>query len=96
MDQNEIINHLRQFKIKNQDRYTIKRLGIFGSAVKGDLMAQSDIDIVVELEKPDLFYIIGIKQDLEESLHRSVDVVRYRTKMNEFLKRRIEKEALYV
>jgi predicted nucleotidyltransferase len=96
MEQNEIINHLRQYKKKNQDRYTIKRLGVFGSAARGTLMTQSDIDIVVELEKPDLFYIIGIKQDLEESLHRSVDVVRYRKKMNEFFKRRIDKEALYV
>jgi predicted nucleotidyltransferase len=29
---------------------------------------QSDIDVVVELAKQDLFNIIGIKQDLEEQL----------------------------
>ena len=57
---------------------------------------ESDIDIVVELKRPDLFHIIGIKQDLEEQLHRSVDIVRYRNKMNGFLRRRIEKEAVYV
>ena len=34
--------------------------------------------------------------DLEEDLNRSVDIVRYREKMNAFLKAKIEKEAIYV
>ncbi len=38
----------------------------FGSAVRDDMTAESDIDIVVELGKTDLFYLIGIKQELEE------------------------------
>lgn len=96
MEQNEIIALLRRFKKQNKDKYTIKKLGIFGSASRGNLQKLSDIDIVVELAKPDLFHIIGIKQDLEEQLNRSVDVVRYRNKMNQFLKRRIDKEAVYV
>ncbi len=52
--------------------------------------------MVVELEKQDLFNIIGIKQDLEEQLQQAVDIVSYRKNMNEFLKRRIDKEAAYV
>jgi len=56
---------------------------------------QSDVDIVVELEEPDLFHLIGIKQDLEEKLNCPVDMVRYREKMNAFQKRRIEREAVY-
>ena len=96
MEQNDIINLLRLFKKNNQDKYTIKKLGIFGSASRGELHQLSDIDVVVELGKPDLFHIIGIKQDLEEQLNRSVDVIRYRKKMNQFLKRRIEKDAVYV
>ena len=57
---------------------------------------ESDIDVVVELGKPDLFYLIGIKQDLEEKFRRPVDIVRYRDTMNGFLKKRIDKEAVYV
>ncbi|MCU0289615.1 MAG: nucleotidyltransferase domain-containing protein [Acidobacteria bacterium] len=56
----------------------------------------SDIDIVVELEKPKLFDLIGIKQDLEETLARTVDVIRIRKNMNKFLENRIEKEAIFV
>jgi predicted nucleotidyltransferase len=35
-------------------------------------------------------------QDLEEKFHRTVDIVRYRGKMNAFFKGRIGKEAVYV
>lgn len=40
--------------------------------------------------------MIGIKQDLEEALREPVDVVSYRDGMNDFLKNRFEKEAVYV
>ena len=56
----------------------------------------SDIDVVVELEKQDLFALMGIKQDLEEALSQPVDVVSYRENMNKFLKNRIQEEAVYV
>jgi len=80
----------------NQEKYDIIKIGLFGSAARESMIEESDIDVVVELGKPDLFNLIGIKQDLEEQLHRSVDIVRYRGKMNAFLKRRIDKEAVYV
>jgi uncharacterized protein len=57
---------------------------------------ESDVDVVVELTEPDLFELIGIKQDLEVRLHRPVDIVRYRKNMNKFLKGKIDKEAVYV
>ena len=96
MEINEIMQTLRSFVEMNGDRYEIIRIGVFGSAARGSMNEQSDIDVVVELGKPDLFYLIGIKQDLEEKFHRPVDIVRYRDRMNAFLKKRIDKEAVYV
>ena len=96
MNSNEIILTFRRYKEKNQNKYKIIRIGIFGSAARGTMQKQSDIDVVVELEKQDLFNIIGIKQDLEEQFQQAVDIVSYRKNMNEFLKRRIDNEAAYV
>jgi len=96
MNRDEIINYLRRFREKNHTKYNIIRIGIFGSAARDSMNEKSDIDIVVELEKPDFFNLIGIKQALEEQLHQSVDIVRYREKMNQYLKRRIDSEAVYV
>lgn len=92
----EIISVLRKFKEMNSKNYNIIKIGVFGSAARDDMREESDIDAVVELAEPDLFKLIGIKQDLEEQFHRPVDIVRYRHNMNRFLKGRIDKEAVYV
>lgn len=96
MEKNEILQLLENFKKNSQKKYSILRIGIFGSAARDILKDQSDVDIVVELEKQNLFNIVGIKQDLEEKLRLPVDIVSYRRSMNPFLKSRIDKEAVYV
>ncbi|MDP8258672.1 MAG: nucleotidyltransferase domain-containing protein [Candidatus Aadella gelida] len=96
MSREGIIKHLRKFKEENKSKYHIERLGVFGSVARDTANDNSDVDIVVVLTRQDLFEIIGIKQDLEENLKSSVDVVSYRKKMNSFLKKRIDKEAVYV
>jgi len=96
MNKDDIILSLRLFKNLKGQQYHIRRIGIFGSAARDRIHDQSDIDVVVELGKQDLFNLIGIKLDLEEQLKKPVDIVSYRNKMNAFLKRRIDKEAIYV
>ena len=96
MKRDDIILSLRRFKEINQEKYNIIRIGLFGSGARDNMREQSDIDVVVELETQDFFDLIGIKLDLEEQLSQEVDIVSYRKKMNEFLKRRIDKEAVYV
>ena len=63
MKKEDIILSLRHFKNMNGQKYHIRRIGIFGSAVKDSIHDQSDIDVVVELGKQDLFDLIGIKLD---------------------------------
>ncbi len=96
ISRNDMLKVLGRFKELNAERYNIVRLGLFGSGGQDRCEEESDVDIVVVLGKPDLFNLIGIKQDLEETFQRHVDIVRYREKMNPFLKKRIDKEALYV
>lgn len=96
MEREEIIQSLHQFKEHNKSKYQIIRLGIFGSVARGVMSSDSDVDVVVELKEPDLFFLIGIKQDLEEQLNRPVDIVRYRQRMNTYLRQRIDQEAVYV
>ena len=96
MEREEIIQLLKIFKEENKNKYHIKKLGIFGSVAKNRMKEESDIDIVVNLTKQDLFELIGIKQDLEERLKYPIDIVSYRETMNSFLKKRIDEEAVYV
>ena len=49
---------------------------LFGSVARDDSAADSDIDILVRLEAGrSLLDLIAVKQDLEDLLGRSVDVV---------------------
>lgn len=76
-------------------QYGIESIGVFGSIARGDANENSDIDIVVEMP-PDLYAMINLKDYLEEALDAPVDLVRYRSTMNELLKKRINREAIYV
>lgn len=96
MDRDTVINYLKKFKAEKQNHYHIERLGVFGSVAKNEAHDNSDIDIVVKLTCQDLFELIGIKQELEEAFNAPVDVVSYRDRMNSFLKKRIDAEAVYV
>jgi predicted nucleotidyltransferase len=96
MNEAQILMELKKFKALHQQEYGIERLGIFGSYARGEAYQGSDVDVVVRLAKQDLFNIIGIKQDLEETLHLSVDVVSYRPSMDLFLKKCIDRDAVYV
>lgn len=60
------------------------------------ILHNSDIDIYIEGELKGFFALSGIKNDLEELLGCSVDIVRLRNKMDAFLKQRIIKEGIYV
>ena len=96
MTREEILDKLNIFKAGHAKEYGMIRLGVFGSVARSTANKDSDIDIVVKLEKQDLFAIIGIKQDLEEILEIPIDVISYREKMNSFLKSRIDRDAVYV
>lgn len=87
---------LRKHKPQFEEKYSITRPGLFGPVARGDAGADSDIDIVVKMKKTDLFYMVHVKEKLEEEYQASVDIVHYREKMNPLLKQRIDKEAVYV
>lgn len=71
-------------------------MGLFGSFARGEYHSDSDVDIFVEMETPNPFILVEIKEELEVLLNRKVDIVRMRASMNPFLIARIEKEGIYV
>jgi predicted nucleotidyltransferase len=95
MKRNEIIEILREYKKEFAEQYGILDIGVFGSVARDEASEESDVDVVVRILRPDLFMLVGIKQDLEERFHRPVVIVTYWKSMNQFLKKRIDREALY-
>ena len=92
----EVLRVLGSRKDVLTSNYGVTKLGIFGSIARDEASKTSDVDVVVEMEKPDLFYMVHIKEELEEALHCPVDIVHYRKRMNDFLKKRIKRDVVYV
>lgn len=60
-------------------RHHIAKAGLFGSIVSGNSNEQSDVDILVQLgSKMGLLEFVSIKHELEDALHKKVDLVEYR------------------
>jgi predicted nucleotidyltransferase len=96
MNRTEILKILAQHQDDLAKRYGVTRLGIFGSVARGEATEASDVDVVIEMVKPDLFYMVHIKQELEDILHCPVDIVHYRPHMNSYLKKQINQDGVYV
>ena len=96
MTNSDILKTLKEFKEQQSEKYGILVLGVFGSVARDQAGKNSDVDIFLQTKTADPFNIVHIKEALEERLHNHVDIVRLRDKMNPFLKKRIEKEAVYV
>ncbi|MDI6807704.1 MAG: nucleotidyltransferase family protein [Candidatus Eisenbacteria bacterium] len=72
------VEEIAQKIIPILQRYGAKRIGLFGSFVRGDMRENSDIDILVEIEKDiSLLDFVGLKLEIEEALGRKVDLVEY-------------------
>jgi len=91
----QVLETLRHYKKEFAEQYGILSIGVFGSVGRDEAGDDSDVDVVIRIAEPDLFMLVGIKSDLEERLRRPVDLVTYREKMNRFLKKRIDSEAVY-
>jgi len=87
---------LLDFKQNRGQAYGILKLGIFGSVARKEQHENSDIDIYYEGAVLSLLQTAALKEELEKLLETSVDIVRFRKSMNKLLKKRIEKEGLYV
>lgn len=75
MDKDQVIALLRQHLPSLAAQYGVKRIGLFGSFVKGAPDDSSDIDLVVEFERPIGFKFVELAESLELLLGRQVDLL---------------------
>ncbi len=67
---------LEQHKEKLREEYGVKEIGVFGSFVRGEAKEQSDIDILVEFERPiGFFKFLELEDYLSDLIGVRVDLV---------------------
>lgn len=57
------------------EKYRANHIRVFGSQVRGEEQVNSDVDLLVEFESPNLLDRIGMKYELEDELGMPVDLL---------------------
>ena len=59
-------------------RQGVLKAAVFGSAARGEMKKNSDIDLLLKISKEKTFFdLVKLKLELEEKLGRCVDIVEY-------------------
>jgi predicted nucleotidyltransferase len=70
-----VITLLREKYLYLASEYGVKRIGLFGSYVKGTSVEASDVDLVVEFERSIGFRFVEFSEYLESLLGKKVDIL---------------------
>ena len=92
---NSIRLALTQLKPELIEKFHISSLGLFGSIVRDDFNASSDIDIIVEFSQPVGIEFIDLADLLESKLHKPIDLVS-KNGVKERYYKAIEPHIIYV
>jgi hypothetical protein len=79
-----------------QEKYGLKTIGLFGSFVRGEQKKNSDLDILVEFERPiGIFKFLELEEYLSDLLGVKVDLVS-RKALKPRIGKRILEEAIFL
>jgi len=92
----DCVEKLSAFKREFGRQYGITKLGIFGSVARQENTENSDIDIVVEVEKPTLSLMYELREMLKSIFKCEVDLVRFRSTLRPLFKSNILNDVVYV
>lgn len=91
----EIKETLKSNKLRLTEKYGLSLMAIFGSYGRGQQTETSDIDILVDFQKPIGVEFIDLANELEKLLNAKVDLVSKNGIRPQYLKQ-IEQELCYV
>jgi predicted nucleotidyltransferase len=73
----------------------VVRIGLFGSYAKNQALPGSDVDILVELSRPDWSTLCAVWDTLEKQLNTKVDLIRKGSHLRETFIRSVENDIIY-
>lgn len=98
MQKQDILNYLKSNQEYYHNQFGIQFIGLFGSFSRNEANENSDIDILYKIEKDkklSMFKYLKLTKQLEENLHKKIDLVRDET-LKPQLKSYIQKDISYV
>jgi predicted nucleotidyltransferase len=90
-----VTDKLKELKPILLQRFHINRIGFFGSFANGDYNEKSDIDILVDFEKPIGWEFFDIQDLLKYHLKRKIDLVSIKA-LKKQIKENILNQVIFV
>ncbi len=91
-----IIIGIKNHKSEIEKDFNVKEIGVFGSYIRGEERLDSDVDILVDFEKPiDLFRFLDLEEMLSKLCNKKVDLVSKKS-LKPFIGEQILKEVIYL
>jgi len=72
-DLGEVITRIRAHADELHERFGVTRIDVFGSFARGEQTADSDVDLIVEVEEPTLETVFGSERFLADLLGRKTE-----------------------
>ena len=94
VSKSEILASLQKHRAELEQRFSVSRIGLFGSYLHGNADEESDIDVLVDLAEPTFDHYMELKFFLEDLFHHPVDLVLAET-LKPRLKPFIAQEVVY-
>jgi uncharacterized protein len=92
----EIKSIVQSHKSELAEKYGVAEIGIFGSVVRGEAREDSDVDVLVEFNRPiGLFAFIDLEFRLQDLIGNKVDLVQ-KSGLKKFIGQRVLSEVQYV
>ena len=91
----DILSKLRELKPMLNKDYAVKEIGLFGSFSDDSYNEESDIDLLVELERPIGWKFFSLELYLEQIFGRKIDLVT-KNALKDQIKENILKQVNYV
>lgn len=95
MNNKDIETKLKKLKPILSDKYSVERIGYFGSYSRNEQTAFSDIDILVDFRKPIGWDFFDLQELLEKELNTKVDLVSIKA-LKEQIKDAILEQVHYI
>ena len=96
MNRETLLGRLKDHSREIRERYGVKELFLFGSAARGEAVASSDVDVLVDFEgRADFPRFMGLRFYLEDLLCLRVDLVT-RKALRPEMRETVQKEAIHV
>ena len=95
LTKNEILEKLKELKPFLTNEFSVKEIGLFGSYSTDEQNEESDIDILVEFDKPIGWKFFSLEKYLEDIFNRKVDLVTKKA-LKKQLKDRILNQTLFL